>query len=34
MSSTAEPEFEVNDVVGVLNSQHAALVDRGDCRKG
>jgi len=28
MSSTTELECEVNDIVGVLNSQHAALVDR------
>jgi hypothetical protein len=28
MSSAAELECEVNDIVGVLNSQHAALVDR------
>jgi len=28
MSSVAELECEFNDIVGVLNSQHAALVDR------
>ncbi|WP_395154192.1 DUF222 domain-containing protein [Ilumatobacter sp.] len=28
MSSTTELECEVNDIVGVLNSQHAALVER------
>ena len=28
MSSTTVLECEVNDIVGVLNSQHAALVDR------